>query len=166
MKKEVVAEIIDSLKENNIDFVASVPEGHLHELVVALEITEDIKHVAVTREEEGVGVCAGAYLGGKRPALLTMNNGFLMTGNALATVCFLTGIPLLLLIGHTGAMGEHFHSHTVTGKLTEPMLHALGIEYEKVGSLKEIKPAIRNAHNLTRAARRPVALLFYKEALR
>ena len=41
MKREVAAEIVDSLKEAGVDFVASLTEANLHDLVVALG--EDVK---------------------------------------------------------------------------------------------------------------------------
>jgi sulfopyruvate decarboxylase TPP-binding subunit len=75
MRREVAAEIVDSLKEAGIDFVATLTEANLHDLVMALGEDTDIHHVPVTREEEGIGICAGAYLGGKNPAMVMMNAG-------------------------------------------------------------------------------------------
>ena len=56
MKREVAAEIVDSLKEAGIDFVATLTEANLHDLVMALGEDTDIHHVPVTREEEGIGL--------------------------------------------------------------------------------------------------------------
>jgi len=70
MKRDVAAEIVDSLKEAGVDFVASLTEANLHDLVMALGEDTAIHHVPVTREEEGIGICAGAYLGGKKPAMV------------------------------------------------------------------------------------------------
>jgi sulfopyruvate decarboxylase subunit alpha len=85
MKREVAAEIVDSLKEAGVDFVATLTEVNLHDLVMALGEDKAIHQVAVTREEEGIGICAAAYLGGKKPAMVMMNAGFLLSTNALAT---------------------------------------------------------------------------------
>ena len=52
MKREVAAEIVDSLKEAGVDFVATLTEANLHDLVIALGEDPDIHHVPVTREEE------------------------------------------------------------------------------------------------------------------
>ena len=51
--------------------------------MIALGEDPDIHHVPVTREEEGIGICAGAYLDGKRPAMVMMNAGFVLSANAL-----------------------------------------------------------------------------------
>ena len=91
MKREVAAEIVDSLKEAGIDFVATLTEANLHDLVMALGEDTDIHHVPVTREEEGIGICAGAYLGGKNPAMVMMNAGFLLSANALSDGLYSSG---------------------------------------------------------------------------
>jgi sulfopyruvate decarboxylase TPP-binding subunit len=52
MKREVAAEIVDSLKEAGVDFVATLTEANLHDLVIALGEDSAIHHVPVTREEE------------------------------------------------------------------------------------------------------------------
>ena len=121
MKREVAAEIVDSLKQAGVDFVASLTEANLHDLVTALGEDPAIHHVPVTREEEGIGICAGAYLGGKKPAMVMMNAGFLLSANAFATVCIHPGIPVLMLIGHSGGVGEENAGHATVGSLTEPM---------------------------------------------
>lgn len=166
MQPKVALEIVDSLKKAGVNFVASLTEANLHDLVVALENDKEIRHVPVTREEEGIGVCAGAYLGGKRPAMVMMNTGFLLSANALATLCLLSGIPVLMLIGYSGGMGEHYQTHATAGMVTEPVLQALQILYEKVGRFEKIRETILDAHTLARSSRRPVAVILYKEALR
>jgi len=63
-------------------------------------------------------------------------------------------------------MGEENPSHATIGMLTEPVLQALQIMYERVGHVEEIRPAIQEAQTLARSSRRPTALLLVKEALR
>ncbi len=166
MQEKVAREILNSLREAGVDFVATLTEANLHELVVALGKEEGVHHVPVTREEEGIGICAGAYLGGKKPAMVMMNAGFLLSANALATVCLHPGIPLLMLIGHSGGFGEVNPSHGTVGMLVEPVLQSLQIMYEKVGRFEDIRPAILDAHTLARSSRRPTALVLNREALR
>jgi sulfopyruvate decarboxylase subunit alpha len=166
MKREVAVEIIDSLKEAGVDFVATLTEANLHDLVMALGEDKAIHHVPVTREEEGIGICAGAYLGGRKPAMVMMNAGFLLSANALATVCIHPGIPVLMLIGHSGGAGEENAGHATVGALTEPVLQAMHIMYEKVGRFEEIRPAIRDSQILARSSRRPTAIVLNKQALR
>ncbi len=166
MRSVVAAEIVNALKESGVDFVATLTEANLHELVMLLAEDPAIQHVPVGREEEGIGICAGAYLGGKRPAIVMMNAGFLASANGLATVCIHPGIPVLLIIGHSGGVGEENPGHATVGLLTEPLLQGMHIMYEKVGRLEDIRPAIMDSQTLARSSRRPVAIVLNKEALR
>ncbi|MFQ5851240.1 MAG: thiamine pyrophosphate-binding protein [Candidatus Binatia bacterium] len=166
MQRKIATEIVISLKRAGVDFATTLTEANLHDLIMTLEEDKGIHHVPVTREEEGIGICAGAYLGGKRPAMVMMNAGFLLSLNALATTCIHPGIPILMLIGYSGGMGEENPSHATVGMLTEPVLQALHIIYEKVSRLDEILPAIVDAQTLARSSRRPTAVLLNREVLR
>lgn len=166
MKPKIAKEIVNALNEAGVDFVATLTEANLHDLVKLLAESPAVRHVPVTREEEGIGICAGAYLGGKSPAMVMMNAGFLVSANGLATVCIHPGIPVLLIIGHSGGVGEENPGHATVGMLTEPLLQGMHIMYEKVGRLEEIRPAILDSQTLARSSRRPVAVLLNKEALR
>ena len=69
-------------------------EARLRKDVVSEQQSMD---VPVTREDEGVGLCVGAYLGGTRGALICQNAGLLLAGNALAGYAHLHQIPMLIL---------------------------------------------------------------------
>jgi sulfopyruvate decarboxylase subunit alpha len=166
VKPAIASEIVKSLKEAGVNFAATLTEANLHELVMLIGEDPAIQHVPVTREEEGIGICAGAYLGGKSPAMVMMNAGFLVAANGLATVCLHPGIPVLLVIGHSGGFGEENPGHATVGMLTEPVLQGMHIMYEKVGRMEEIRPAILDCQTLARSSRRPVAVVLNKEALR
>jgi sulfopyruvate decarboxylase subunit alpha len=158
--------LTDALVEAGVDFVATLPEGNFQPLIARIQTDPRLTHVPLAREEEGVGICAGAYLGGMHPALLIMNAGFLDSTNALATLNLMSGIPLLLLIGYSGGMSEFLWMHSQVGVLTEPVLRAMGIVYERAEKLSEVKAQIFDAHMLAGITMRPVALVLNKECLR
>lgn len=166
MNEETTKVITDALVDAGVDFVAALPEGNYQPLIARIEKDPRIQHVPLAREEEGVGICAGAFLGGKKPALLIMNAGFMDSSNALATLNLQSGIPLLLLIGYSGGMSEFLWMHSQIGVATEPILRALGIIYEPAEKLSEIRTQVFDAHMLARISMRPVALLLNKECLR
>ena len=99
-------QIIAGLKEAGIDLVSSVPDINVLHLINLLYEDKQITHVPVGREEEGVGVCAGAHLGGKKTALLMQNGGLLNSCNGLTTTALQFGIPILLLIYYAGDIGD------------------------------------------------------------
>jgi sulfopyruvate decarboxylase subunit alpha len=166
MNEATTKVITDALQEAGVDFVATLPEGNFQPLIARIEEDRRIQCVHLAREEEGVGISAGAYLGGKRPALLIMNAGFMDSSNALATLNLLSGIPLLLLIGYSGGVSEFLWMHSQIGAVTEPVLRALGIVYEHADKLSEVKTQVFDAHMLATISMRPVALLLNKECLR
>src|SRR5580704_5495580 len=67
---ENAEKIISALRRAGVNFVASLPDASLVPLVEGLDKDNEIIHVPLSREEEGVGICAGANLGGKRCALM------------------------------------------------------------------------------------------------
>lgn len=155
--------VLAGLKAAGINFVASVPDINLVELIILLADDAEIQHVPVGREEEGIGVCTGAYLGGKRPAMLMQNAGLMNSCNALTTTALQFGIPLLLLVYYAGDMGDNaFH---MLGLVTEPVLQGLGIKYSVLRSPVEVRKQIGEAMSICQAAKRPVALLLTRNVL-
>lgn len=156
-------QILDSMKEAGINLVASVPDLNLLELINLLCQERDIAHIPVGREEEGIGVCTGAYLGGKRVAMLMQNAGLMNSCNGLTTTALQFGIPILLLVYYAGTMGDNaFH---MLGLLTEPVLDGLGIKYTIMRDPGKVKRQIVEARTLADASKRPVALLLTRPVL-
>ena len=94
--KQRAARIVAGLKKAGIDFVATLPDEKMLEVIRTVERDPGLKHVPLCREEEGIGICAGAYLAGKKTALIMQNAGFLNSCNALTTTSLQFQIPTLL----------------------------------------------------------------------
>ena len=62
---KISQEIISNLKKGGVDFYLSVPCKLLANMITVLEADSDIYYSAIPREEEGMGICAGAYVGAK-----------------------------------------------------------------------------------------------------
>jgi len=62
--------------------------------------------VRLAKEEEGVGVSAGAHFAGVKSAMLMQNHGFLAAINGIVSFAHLYRIPLLMLVSHRGTFGE------------------------------------------------------------
>jgi sulfopyruvate decarboxylase subunit alpha len=155
--------IVDGLKGAGINLVATLPDINLASLLHEVENDRDILHVPLCREEEGIGICAGAYLVGKKCAAIMQNGGFFNSNNAIVSTLLQYQIPLLLLIYYAGDVGDRTFS--TTGSLTEPMLQALGIRSYVMRDPQDAQELIQRAQILTEDAKRPVALLLTKEVL-
>jgi sulfopyruvate decarboxylase subunit alpha len=145
-------EIIRQLKEAGIDFACGVPCSMLKG--VLQKINNHINYVSVTREEEGIGVCVGASLGGKKPALLMQNSGLGNCVNALLSLVKLYAFPLLLLIANRGGPEEKIVAQIPMGKATPKLLRTLEIEFVRISKKEEldkIKPIAESAFNQNKA---------------
>jgi sulfopyruvate decarboxylase subunit alpha len=160
---EAARQILAGLKEAGIDLVASVPDINMLQVINLLYEDKQIAHVPVGREEEGIGVCTGAYLAGKQTAMLMQNGGLLNSCNGLTTTALQFGIPILLLIYYAGDMGDNaFH---MVGLATEPVLQGLGIKYTVMRDPAKVKQDIAGAVIAAQSSKRPVALLVTRAVL-
>jgi sulfopyruvate decarboxylase subunit alpha len=155
--------VVEGLRQGGIDFVASVPDQHLVELVERISTDDAFVHVPLCREEEGVGVCTGAYFGGRRPMLLMQNAGLLNSVNALTTTALQFEIPMLLLAWYAGDFGDTAFMRL--GEVTEPVLRGLGIRYIVLRDPAGIVADVVRAARLALYSKRPVALLATYAAL-
>ncbi len=152
------AEVYNGMKRAGIDFATSVPCINLQDLLGLVESDPEIIHVPVTREEEGAGICAGAYMGGKKPALMMQNSGLGNCINALASLDELYEIPLLMVISHRGGKGETIVGQVPMGRRTPRLLDAMEIPWF-VPSPAEAEEAVARAWEDAEAGGRPTAVL-------
>jgi sulfopyruvate decarboxylase subunit alpha len=155
--------IVAELKKAGIDFVATLPDEKMLELIRAIEKDTDLKHVPLCREEEGIGICAGAYLAGRKTAIVMQNAGFLNSCNALATTSLQFQIPLLMLIYYAGDIGDR--GFTTLGSVTEPVLQAMGFRTYVLRRREDIGEILNGAEMLADDSKRPVAVLLTKSVL-
>ena len=161
--KQQAVRIVAGLKKAGIDFVATLPDEKMVEVIRTVESDPGLKHIPLCREEEGIGICAGAYLAGKKTALIMQNGGFLNSCNALTTTCLQFQIPILLLIYYAGDMGDR--GFTTLGSVTEPALQALGIRYAILRKADEVDETLCGAQILAEDSKKPVAVLLTKTVL-
>ncbi len=157
MREEIDREIVRDLKEAGIDFACSIPctllAGVLEELP-----RSGIAHIPVTREEEGLGICAGAFLGGRKPCLIMQNSGLGNCINALASLHQLYNIPVLLIMGHRGGPGEPMVAQIPMGRVTPALLEVLKIPYERVEDRRGLA-AVRRMAEQAFSTNLPAAVL-------
>ena len=155
--------IIRALKRAGVNFVASLPDASLVPLVEGFDKDGDIIHIPLSREEEGVGVCMGANLAGKRCALMMQNAGLLNSCNALTTTARQIEIPMLLLVLYAGTHNDM--AFPMLGLVTEPVLDALGIPHYTLDDLEDAPDLVAGAVVQAYNAQRPVAILMTKAVL-
>src|SRR6202795_49631 len=112
--------IYDALKDCDIRLLSALPETWLVHLIRMAGDDPEMTLVRLAKEEEGVGISAGAHFAGVKSAMLLQNHGFLQAINGIVGVSLLYKIPLLMLITDRGTFGEKDPWQTEGGKYTRP----------------------------------------------
>jgi sulfopyruvate decarboxylase subunit alpha len=150
---------VEGLREAGIDFVSGLPDGwqrNLHELV---QLDDGFQYVPVCNEGVGFSVCAGAWLGGRKPALIMENSGLRVASEYIARISLGTGVPVTLLLSYRGDVGETEHWGIPHGIVVEPLLHALRIPYLIVRHWEDLRQSIKRAKRIAEAQLHPAAVL-------
>jgi len=150
--------IIDALVENQIEFVTTVPCKQLAGVIEKVDAADGILHVPSNKEDEGIGLCAGAYMGGKRPAIIMQNTAIGVTINALVTLTQFYRMPLPMLISYRGEVGEPVACQVEMAVHTKALLAQLNIptyHFHKPDDVGELNGILKHCF----MARKPVAVL-------
>jgi sulfopyruvate decarboxylase subunit alpha len=159
MKREAVEASIRGLKQAGIDFISILPDSDWAEVQRAAMKDDAFQCVSVSNEAIGVGVCAGAWLGGKKPAMLIPTAGIMAAAFPLTTLNMQKNIPLLIVVPYRGSLGDGIWFMGPYHVTTEPMLRDLQVAYSVVDKIDEIVPAITRAQLSAEAWLQPAAVL-------
>jgi sulfopyruvate decarboxylase subunit alpha len=157
--------IFDALKASGVRIISALPETWLVHLIRLADDDPEVTLVRLAKEEEGVGISAGAHLAGVKSAMLMQNHGFLASVNAVVSCAQLYRIPLLMLISHRGEFGERDPWQTEGGGVTVPVLDALSIAWTTLEHPDHVARRIAQAQTLAQASNKPVALLLRRDLM-
>lgn len=157
--------IYDALKACDIRIISALPETWLVHLIRMGDDDPDMTLIRLAKEEEGVGISAGAHLAGVKSAMLMQNHGFLASINGIVSCAQLFRIPLLMIISHRGWFGEKDPWQTEGGLITIPVLDSLGIPHDTLANPDTVEHQIRKAQTLAEASYRPVAILLDRDLM-
>lgn len=151
-------ELHAQFRAKGIDLIGFVPDGGLQRLIARCQRDAAMRTVTLTTEEEGVALAAGAFLGGRRSALLMQSSG---VGNcinmlSLPQVC---NMPLFMLVTMRGEWGEFNPWQVPMGRGTPAALESAGVHVYRVERPDDIGPTVEAALDLAFASRRRVAVL-------
>ena len=157
--------VYQGIKNAGIKFLTALPETWLVYLLQMADEDPEVCMVEVAKEEEAIGVAAGAYFAGEPNILLMQNHGFLASINGIVSLSMLYRVPMCMLIALRGHMGEPYPWHTQGGIVTEPVLRALGIPFDYARDPDKVGKQIREAHTLSLSSLTPVALLLTRDLM-
>jgi sulfopyruvate decarboxylase subunit alpha len=157
--------IYGALEKIGIDFFVTFPCNWTSRLLDLIAHDRGIIHVPVTREEEGIGVAAGAWLGGKKPAIIMQSSGVGNSLNALLSLNRTYNIPLLILISHRGIEREKIVAQKGMGTALKNLLKGAGIHYYELSDPKQIDPTLVGASDRALIEKQPVAVILSPDLL-
>ncbi len=151
--------VVDTLKENEVEIVTYVPDKVLAPLIARIHADAYFTAFQLAREEEGLGIAAGAWMGGKRSILLMQTSGFATLANVLASLVVACQIPALMMISERGALGDHQLGQAIVCRTMRPVLESLGIDHHVITRLDETGFIVEQAIQQAVATQAPVALI-------
>lgn len=160
--------ILAGFEDNNVEFITTVPCKQLAGVIDKIEKNPRIFHIPSNKEDEGMGLCAGAYLGGKRSAIIMQNTAIGVTINTLATLIQYYHLPLPMLISYRGELGEPVACQVEMAVHTKALLAELNIptyHFHRPEDVEEFDAILK----YTYMCNKPVAILtdasFWKGSL-
>ncbi|MEW6335621.1 MAG: decarboxylase [Thermodesulfobacteriota bacterium] len=151
--------IVALLKANDICSISFVPDTVIGRILLAAKEDPGFQFTTLAREEEGIGIITGEYLGGRRGVLMMQGAGLGNCVNALASLAVPYQIPFLMVISQRGELGEFNACHVVMGKALRRILEALGIQHYTVNREDELETVLGGATKTAYTSEQPVAVI-------
>lgn len=120
--------LVRGVERSGIDACVYLPDSCLTGTIRKLQIDRRLAMVPCAREDEGIAIAMGLYLGGRSPMCLMEASGLGYSGLILARA-LAQRIPLLVIASHSLGPGEPFDYHGATCLVAEGIFKGLGIPY-------------------------------------
>jgi sulfopyruvate decarboxylase alpha subunit len=143
-------QIFAVLKQAGIAQVGYVPDAGHARLIELVGADPDIQGIALTTEEEGIAVAAGAWLGGQRAAVLMQSSG---VGNCVNMLSLAKNcrFPLVLLVTMRGEWAEFNPWQVPMGTKTAAALELMDVLVYRVERAEDaaetVAAAVEGAYN-------------------
>jgi sulfopyruvate decarboxylase alpha subunit len=151
-------EVYDTLRRSGIDTFCYVPDAGVDPFLKLADADPDVRQVVLTTEEEGVAICSGLALAGKRGVLLTQSSG---VGNCINTFSFTNScrLPMLVLVSMRGEFGETVPWQVPMGRITQQCLELIGFTVLRAIRADEVADLVRGAAQMAWRSEERVAVL-------
>ncbi|MBK6656680.1 MAG: phosphonopyruvate decarboxylase [Proteobacteria bacterium] len=152
-------------KRERVRQVAYVPDAGHRRLIELCRADDEICALPLTTEEEGMGVLAGAWLGGERGALLMQSSGVGNCINAIASLSTACRFPLFMLVTMRGEWGEGNPWQLPMGRVVTPVLETLGVRVTSVARAEDVEATVTAMLTMTYATDSANAVLLSQRLL-
>jgi sulfopyruvate decarboxylase TPP-binding subunit len=123
--------IADEIEKLGVTHVVCVPDSFQQTVIARWAAGDRPRLVRVCTEDEGVGINAGLYMGGRHPMMCIQNNGIFASINTLKAIALDAKVPTFMMVGQyqrdVKKPIEENSSRAV--RMLEPTLTTWGIPY-------------------------------------
>ncbi|MFB6169563.1 MAG: hypothetical protein ABEJ06_00295 [Haloarculaceae archaeon] len=154
-----IDDALAGLQASDVDTVAHLPDSVVGPLIERLVEDDRMETVLVSREEEAIGVLSGAWLGGRRGALVCQTSGLANTFNALGSLSKPWGLPFVGLVDRRGGLGEHNLAQTPAGYGMPDLLDTIGIRNHTLHEGVDVETYVEMAAETAFSTQEPYILL-------
>jgi len=156
--------MFDLMRDAGVTLFAHIPDAGNDQLIKIAEQHNEVQTILLTTEEEGVAVCAGADLVGKRGVLCMQSSGL---GNCPNYLSLVKGgrFPLLMMISMRGDYGEQNPWQYPMGDAVEALLETMNVKMFKVEHRDDMEKAIRAALGATGNGAQAAAIVLSQKFL-
>ncbi|MDE2580190.1 MAG: decarboxylase [Rhodospirillales bacterium] len=147
------------LKRHDVRLVTYVPDNVLRPLIEAVHADPFFTAFATTREEEALGIVAGAWMGGTRGILLMQTSGFATLPNVIASLAVPFQIPVLMMVSERGTLGEFNLGQALVAKTMRPVLDSLALEHHTLTRADEVEFVLDRSIRQAVATQAPVCFI-------
>ena len=151
--------VVKALKANDVRLVTYIPDNVLSPLIDAVHADSWFRVICPAREEEALGIVAGAWMAGMRGITLMQTSGFATLANVLASLIVPYQIPALLLISERGTLGDHQLGQAIVCRAMRPVLQTLGIEHFAIDRLEDVEFVVGSMAKQAYATQAPAAII-------
>ena len=137
-------EVHRELAAAGVRVVGYVPDAGHKRLIELCHANPKIRAVPLTTEEEGVGLAAGAWLGGERSVLLMQSSGVGNIVNVLGMVQ-VCRFPLVMIVTMRGEAGEFNSWQVPMGEGTPAVFETMGVTVKRAAAAHEVAPLVAAA---------------------
>jgi sulfopyruvate decarboxylase alpha subunit len=151
-------DIFAILQRFDVRQVPYVPDAGHSQLIERVLGSTSMRGIALTTEEEGVALVAGAWAGGQRCALLMQSSG---VGNCINmfSLVQLFRLPFFTLVTMRGEWGEFNHWQVPMGSTTQAVFELSGIRVMRANTASEVREVVEAGAAQAYNACTPTAVL-------
>jgi sulfopyruvate decarboxylase alpha subunit len=154
----------DALIAADVRQVTYVPDAGHARLIELARANPTINTTVLTTEEDGVAVCAGAWLGGERATLLMQSSG---VGNCVNMLSLIAScrIPFLTLVTMRGEWAEFNPWQVPMGRATPEAFQIMGVRVMRVDRVEDLADVLAAATAMVFEGEQAIAVILSQRML-